>query len=258
MIGQFRSIWERRELLRFLVISELKAENMNKALGFAWSFLNPLLLLGIYTLLVVFIFDRGEPQFPILVFCALLSWRWFTQSLSHSATCISSRARLVQAVGFPLAILPLSIVIVGLCHLLFGFVILIPMLFVFEANITINVLWLPVLLLVQLVGTIGAALIVAVLGTYLSDLANVLQFVLRLGFYVSPVLYSIGARIPERYQTLYMLNPFAGLLESYKNVLVRGLPPSDYIVVAAGVAVVVFVVGFWYFARDQYRLVKAI
>jgi len=72
------------------------------------------------------------------------------------------------------------------------------------------------------------------------------------------ILYSVGDRIPENYQTLYMyVNPFAGLLESYKNVVVHGLPPSEYVVVAAALAVIVFFAGAWYFARDEYKLVKA-
>ena len=72
-------------------------------------------------------------------------------------------------------------------------------------------------------------------------------------------MYTATTRVPEGYQTLYMLlNPFGGLLESYKNILVRGLPPSHYVAVAAVMAVVVFMVGLWYFTRDEYKLVKAI
>jgi ABC-type polysaccharide/polyol phosphate export permease len=259
MIDQLRSIWQRREVLFYLVKYELKAENKNKVLGFLWSFLDPLLLLVTYIVLVVFIFQRSEPQFPILLFSALLSWRWFISSLSGSVNSVTSKVGLVRTVRFPLAILPLTKIIGGFFDLMFGFVILLPMLFIFEANFSVNMLWLPVLLLIQLIGTIGASLICAVLGTYLSDLTNIIQFVLRLWFYMSPVMYSVQSRIPERYQTIYwFVNPFAGLLESYKNILVRGLPPSEYVAVAAVMAVVVFVVGFWYFARDEHKLVKAI
>lgn len=259
MIEQLKSIWQRREVLIYLVKYELKAENKNKVLGFLWSFLDPLLLLGTYIVMVDFIFKRGEPQFPVLLFCTLISWRWFTSSLARSVNSVTSKVGLVRTVRFPLAILPLTGIITGLFDWLFGFVILLPMLFIFEANFSVNMLWLPVLLFIQLVFTIGASLVCAVLGTYLSDLTNIIQFVLRLWFYMSPVLYSVQTRIPERYQTIYwFVNPFAGLLESYKNILVRGLPPSEYVAVAAAMAVVVFVFGFWYFARDEHKLVKAI
>jgi lipopolysaccharide transport system permease protein len=260
MIEQIRKVWQRRELLWYIVKLQMKAENKNKLLGFAWSFLDPLLLLLVYIVLVSMIFGRGGPQFPILLFVSLISWRWFTSSLTRAVTSVTSKLGLVQSVRFPLAILPLSGIIVGFFDWLFGFAILVPMLFIFEASFTVNVLWLPVLLLIQFIGTVGACLIFAVVGTYLSDLGNILQFLIRLGFYLSPILYSVTDMIEsERLAMLYMiLNPFAGLLESYKNIVIRGVPPTEYALVGAAVACVVFLIGLWYFSRDEFKLVKAI
>lgn len=259
MTAQLKKIWRQRDLLYYIVRFQMKAENKNKILGFLWSFLDPLLLLVTYVLLVHYIFGRGGPQFPILLFIALLSWRWFASSLSRSVNSITSKVGLIQSVRFPLAILPISGITIGFFDWLFGFVILLPMLFIFEASFTVNILWLPVLLLIQLVGTIGACLIGAVLGTYLSDLSNILQFAIRIGLYLSPILYSVEDRIPERFSTLYMVaNPFAGILESYKNVLIRGIPPSEYVIVGTAIAFIVFLAGLWYFTRNEYKLVKAI
>jgi len=259
MIEQLKKVWQRRELLWYIVKFQMKAEKKNKVLGFAWSFLDPFLMLLVYIVLVSYIFQRGGPQFPVLLFTALISWRWFTSSLTRSVTSVTSKVGLIQSVRFPLAILPLSGIIIGFFDWLFGFVILLPMLFIFEASFTVNILWLPVLLLIEFVGIVGACLIFAVVGTYLSDLSNIIQFLIRLGFYLSPILYSVEDRVPESLTTLYLLlNPFAGLLESYKNVLIRGTPPSEYALVGTAVACVVFVVGLWYFSRDEHKLVKAI
>ena len=259
MIEQLRRVWQRRELLWYIVKLQMKAEKKNKILGFAWSFLDPLLLLIVYVVLIGYIFGRGGPQFPVLLFIALLSWRWFTTSLTRSVTSVTSKLGLVQSVRFPLAILPLSGIIVGFFDWLFGFVILVPMLFIFEASFTVNILWLPVLLLIQFVGTVGACLLVAVVGTYLSDLGNIIQFLIKLGFYLSPILYSIEGVIPGRLITPYMLlNPFAGLMESYKNVVIRGAAPNEYALWGAAIACVVFVIGLWYFSRNEYKLVKSI
>jgi ABC-type polysaccharide/polyol phosphate export permease len=259
MIEQYKAIWQRRDLLWYLVTSDIKAQRKNKVLGFLWSFLDPLLLMGTYTLLVVLIFKRDEPQFPVLLFCAILSWRWFATSLNRSVTSITSKTRIVQTTAFPRAVLPLTYVFNGLYDYLAGLIILIPLLFAFEATFSVHLLWLPLILFIQLVGTIGASLICAVLGTYLSDLTNILQFGIRLWFYLSPALYSVADTIPERFETTYMvLNPFAALFESYKNILVRGVAPNEYILVTAALAVVVFIIGSWYFAREEYKLVKAI
>jgi len=259
MIEQVKKVWQRRELLWYIVKLQMKAEKKNKVLGFAWSFLDPLLLFLTYMILVHVIFGRGGPQFPVLLFIALLSWRWFASSLQRSVTSVTSKVGLIQSVRFPLAILPLSGIIIGFFDWLFGFVILVPMLFIFEASFTVNILWLPVLLLIQFVGTVGACLIVAVVGTYLSDLGNIIQFVIRICFYLSPILYSIEGTVPERLRTLYLLgNPFAGLLESYKNVLILGTPPTEYALVGTAVGCVAFLVGLWYFSRDEHKLVKSI
>jgi len=259
MIEQLKNVWQRRELLYYIVKLQMKAENKNKVLGFVWSFLDPLLLLLVYIVLVSMIFKRGGPQFPVLLFISLLSWRWFASSLQRSVTSVSSKAGLVQSVRFPLAVLPLSGIIIGFFDWLFGFVILVPMLFIFEASFTVNILWLPVLLIIEFIGTVGACLIVAVVGTYLSDLGNILQFLIRLGFYLSPILYSVQGTIPDRLFGLYMvLNPFAGLLESYKNVLILGAPPNEYVLAGTAIGCVAFIVGLWYFSRNEYRLVKAI
>jgi ABC-type polysaccharide/polyol phosphate export permease len=133
------------------------------------------------------------------------------------------------------------------------------MLFIFEATLSVNILWLPVLLFIQFIGSIGICLIFAVWGTHLSDLGNIIQFVIRICFYLSPIMYSVVETVPERLRTLYMLgNPFAGLLESYKNVLILGIPPDEYALVGTGVCVILFWLGLWYFSRNEYRLVKAI
>ena len=259
MIEQLKSIWHRRELLWHIVKFQMKAENKNKLLGFAWSFLDPLLLLIVYVVLVGYIFGRGGPQFPVLLFTAMISWRWFTTSLRRSVTSVSSKVGLIQSVRFPLIILPVSGIVIGFFDWLFGFAILVPMLFIFEASFTLNILWLPVLLLIEFVGTVGACLIFAVVGTYFSDLGNIIQFLIRLGFYLSPILYSVKDVVPDRLLTPYMLiNPFAGLLESYKNVVILGLPPNEYVWWGTMIACIVFVIGLWYFSRNEYKLVKSI
>ena len=259
IIEQLKKVWQRREVLYYIVKLQMKAENKNKVLGFVWSFLDPLLLALTYIILVHYIFGRGGPQFPILLFAALLSWKWFASSLSRSVTCVTSKVGLIQSVRFPLAILPLSGIIIGFFDWLFGFVILVPMLFIWEASFTVNILWLPVLLLIQVIGTIGACLIVAVWGTYLADLSNIITFAIRIAFYLSPIIWAVEETLPERLTTLYMLgNPFAGLLESYKNVLVLGAPPNEYALVGTAVGCVAFLVGLWYFSRNEYKLVKSI
>ena len=117
---QGRSLLRNGTLLRYLVGSELKERYKNKALGFVWAVLDPFFMMLVYLLLVKVIFQRGGPQYPILLFSALLSWRWFAFSIANSVRTMVSNARLIQTVKFPLAVFPISRVYRRICQLSAG------------------------------------------------------------------------------------------------------------------------------------------
>jgi len=257
MFSQVRKLWEWRALLWHLVRVDLKLSYRNKVLGYLWSLIDPLMLMVVYVVLVQVIFHRGEPQYPILLFSALLAWRCFLSSTHESAVSITQAARLLQTVAFPKIVLPTKVVLSNAIQYVFGLGALIPMLIIMKAKITSYVLWLIPVFGLQLIFTYGIALIVSVAGVYFRDLQNILQFSLRMVWYLSPGLFSVTDRIPKHWQKIYMLvNPFAPLLETYKNILVRGQPPSPYLVVVIPVALVVMFLGLWLFSRKEYDLAK--
>ncbi len=253
-----KQLWNWRYLLWFLVKSDLKVAYKNKFFGFLWSILDPLMMMVVYVILVQYIFKRGGPQFPVLLFSALLAWRWFTYSLQQSVVSLTSRAKLIQAVAFPKIILPTQQVVTGFMKYLFSLIALLPMLFMFHARFTINLVWLPVVVLIQFVFTLGLSLILAIFGVYFRDLQNILQFGLRMWFYLSPGLYSVADRIPKHLQPIYMLNPFSALFNAYKNLLVRGIPPTFYIWITLGAGFLFLCFGLFLFARKESYLAKDI
>ena len=256
--NQIKALWDHRELVKCLVLSDLKVAYKNKLLGFLWTILDPLMMMGVYVLLVRVIFKRGGPQFPILLFTALLAWKWFTSSLSDSVVAITGKAKLIQTVYFPKVVLPVSKVLASFAEYLFSLLVLVPLLFIFRAKITLMVFWLPALLVVQMLFTIGASLLCSCLGVYFRDLENILRYSLRFWFYLSPGLYSVKDRIPVRFQSIYMLNPFAALFESYKNILVRGETPSNYMSIVVLISLAVLILGFIIFDRKEGKLAKDI
>lgn len=254
---QIRKLWKWRALLWYLVRVDLELSYRNKVLGYLWSLLDPLMLMVVYVLLVQVIFRRGEPQYPVLLFSALLAWRCFLHSTQEAATSITRMARLLQTVAFPKIILPTQVVLSNAAQYVFGLGALVPMLILMRAKITVHVLWLIPVFGVQLAFTYGVALIVAVVGVYFRDLQNILQSGLRMWWYLSPGLFSVADRIPERLQGVYMIvNPFSPLFETYKNILVRGEPPSQYLVAAAAIALAVMLCGLWLFAHKEYDLAR--
>lgn len=259
MIEPMRLLLARRELIKFFVIADLKRIYNNKILGFIWIILDPLMMMLVYTFLVVIIFHRGGPQFPVLLFSALLSWRWFTYSVTTSVKSITSRAKLIQTVKFPNVVLPLSRTFIGMINYLFGLLALIPLLFIFDVKLTINIFWLPILIFLQLFFTISVSIFFAAIGVYFRDLENILSFTLRLWFYLSPALYSVTDTIPNKYLNIYMLNPFAILFESYKNVLVRGIPPSIiYIYIFILFTIPLFLFSWHFFHKREPYFAKSL
>ncbi|PCJ81372.1 MAG: hypothetical protein COA57_14265 [Flavobacteriales bacterium] len=256
LFNEIKFLRKRNDLLKYLVSTEIKITYKNKTLGVLWSILDPFFMMLIYILLVAVIFQKGGPQFPILLFSVLLPWRWFVQSISAAARAMVGNAKLIQTVNIPKSALPISRVLISLVNYLMGCVVLIPMLFLFEANFSWHLLWFPVLILSQFIFTIGAVLIVSVVGVYFRDLQNIIQFVVRLWFYLSPALYSIND-IPQKYYHAYMvLNPFASLFASYKNVLVRGTAPNEYILWFTALGVILCIAGLAFFDKYSANITK--
>jgi ABC-type polysaccharide/polyol phosphate export permease len=245
-------------LLKYLVISNLKLAHRNLALGYLWWILNPLLWMLVYWLLVVGIFNRGEPNYPLFLLSAILPWRAFVTSVGQSMTCISGQERLIKQVSFPKAVLPLSVVLSNGVSLSFGLVILILAAILYGLPLTGYLLLLPIIALIQLSFTAGLAFMLSVFAVYFADIRNLMQFVLRIWLYLSPSLYSIE-RVPLRFRDVFMLNPFAPIFTSYRDVIMYGQPPEwRWLAVATVISLATLIIGFAFFIRHEQRLSKVI
>ena len=230
MKRQIKKVLKWRGLLFYLVIVDLKIAYKNKILGFLWSILDPLIMMIVYVILIQIIFKRGEPQFFALLFSSLLAWHWFIYSTNKAARAIVAKRGLIQTINFPRIILPIQHVITGLAKYLISLLALFPIFFIFGIHPGVQILWLPGIIFIQFIFTLGLAILVSIVGVYLRDLPNILQFGLRIWFYLSPVLFSVDHRIPLHFRFLYFLiNPFASIFNAYKNVMVRNLPPSHFL-----------------------------
>ncbi len=255
-LQEIKNIYAKRDLIRYMVLTELKTNYKGTILGFLWMLLDPLFMMLVYVVLVVIIFQRGGPQFPILLFSALIGWRWFVQSSSTSIKTFLTNGSLIQTINVPLSIFPISKIILSMISFLASFVALIPMLFIFDATINTNILWFPLLIICQLIFTIGISFIFSVAGIYFVDLSNIMQFIFKLWFYFSPALYEIAA-IPEKYRLYYMiLNPFAALFDSYKNVLVYGKPPNEYMILFLIEGIIFTYIGLKWIIKSRSFIVK--
>ncbi len=248
-----------RELVRNLVIRDLKARYKNSVLGFLWSLLNPLLMMLVFTVVFTVMLPSNIPNYPVFVLCALLPWNWFAGSLNGGINSVVGNANLVKKVYFPREALPLSVVLAQGVNFLLALPALFAMMLVFRIPFTAWLLLLPVVMLVQLVFSLGIALFVAALNVFFRDTGVIMEVLLQAWFFLTPVVYDIMV-LPESKLILghdvdvrraaFILNPMASIIANYRVILYWGSPPAfDFLIRTAVTSLVILVVGYWFFIR---------
>ncbi len=258
MLNSVSVHWERRDLLIQLVVSKLKLGKKDMALGYLWWVLDSLLLMGIYWVLVSVILQRGGPDYPLFILCGIVPFRALSVTASQSVTSVSSKFSLISQINFPRIYLPLSDVLANHVKLFVSFIVVLCAALFFSIVPGPHTLLLVVPFLIQVVMAAGIAMIFAITGVFLQDLKNIMQFVLRVWLYGSPVLYSIEL-VPESWRYLFWLNPMTPIIIMYRDVFMYGrLPQLEHLAIASLEAVILVVLGYALFARYEGRVLKAL
>ena len=260
MLANLRRLVGYRALIQSLVIRDLKARYRGSVLGFLWSFINPLLLLLVYSFVFLVLpttrGSTGEPAYPVFMFTGLLPWAWFSSSLLEASTVLVYGGNLIRKVLFPAEVLPLVTVIAGLVNFCLGLPILFGFIIYFGIPIVwSDLLWLPFVVLVQLTLTMGLALLVSVLTVHFRDLRDLLANVLTLWFFATPILYRLKQveALKPAVRHLMLLNPFVHVAHAYQEVLYEKGPYVDwqYLLIVAVLSLALLV--FAYFVFDRLR-----
>ena len=255
MLHNLRQLLRYRGLVQSLVARELKARYRGSVLGFFWSFINPLLLLLIYSFVFSVVLPGSHPSdlepYALFMFCGILPWTWFSSSLSESANVLISGGNLIKKVLFPAEILPIVTVLANMIHFFLGLPILAVFLIYYQAPLQISeVIWFPIVVLVQLVLTMGLALIISALTVHFRDIKDILSNLLTLWFFATPIIYAMN-QAPASGRRLLNVNPFTHLAISYQEILFYRGPFGHWKwLVATGLgSVVLFFVGYFLFDR---------
>ncbi len=255
MISNLRRVFRYRALISSLVARELKARYRGSALGFVWSFVNPLLLLLIYTFVFTIVLPGVHPPelepFALFLFCGILPWTWFSSSLLESANVLIAGGNLIKKVLFPAEVLPIVTVLAGLVHFCLGLPILAAFLIYYRVPVwPTDLLWFPLIVLIQLVLTTGLALLVSALTVHFRDVRDLLANLLTLWFFATPIIYPI-TQAPERVRRLLNLNPFTHLAIAYQEVLFTPGPFAQgrRLLALAVASIIVFLAGYFVFDR---------
>ena len=255
MLDNLRQLFRYRALIFSLVARELKARYRGSVLGFFWSFINPLLLLLIYTVVFTVVLPGAHPPelepFALFMFCGILPWTWFSSSLLESSNVLVAGGNLIKKVLFPAEVLPIVTVLAGLVHFCLGLPILAAFLIYYRVAVTpTDLLWFPLVVAIQLVLTVGLALLVSALTVHFRDVRDLLSNLLTLWFFATPIIYPI-TQAPERVRRLLNLNPFTHLAIAYQEVLFRPGPftQGTRLLAVGAASVVVFLFGYFVFDR---------
>ncbi|MGH9159905.1 MAG: ABC transporter permease [Vicinamibacteraceae bacterium] len=258
MIYNLRQLVRYRALIQSLVARELKARYRGSVLGFFWSFINPLLLLLIYTFVFSVVLPRpmnekGEElkHYALFLFCGLLPWTWFTASLTDAANSLLAGGNLIKKVLFPAEILPIVSVLANMMHFFFGLPILLAFLIYYQQPLhPAELLWFPIVVLVQLLLTLGVGVFLAALTVHFRDIRDILANLLTFWFFATPIIYEM-AFVPEKGQKFVNLNPFTHLAISYQEILYYDGPFGHWkwLFALAVAALLVFLVGYFFFDR---------
>ena len=247
-------IFERRRLTRYLVGAELKQTHADTLFGQLWWILDPLLQMAVYFVLVVIIFNRPTPGFPLFIFVAILPWKWFTASINEAMLSVTGRQALIRQIQFPKIILPTAAVVAGTMSFLFGLIALAIVYLFYLDRISIWLLCLPLIAAIQFVFTLALGILFSALNAFFRDIQNVLSHVLRLWFYLSPALYSLDV-IEKDHPTaaaILAYNPFAVLFESYRAVTYGTSAPNWIgLAILLAVSLVMLAVAIYLFKRVE-------
>lgn len=258
MISKLKELYRYRFLAYSLVIRELKVKYKGSVLGFFWSLLNPLVMLVVYTIAFKYIIRVRVENFPVFFLCAFLPWSYLQSSLSMSVGSIKDNGSLVKKVYFPREVLPLSIVFSNLVQFMLTFLILIPALFIFKIDLGLPLLWLPVIILFQTGFNLGLSFFFSAFNVFFSDVKHLLEIFLQIWFWLTPIIYPVSF-VPERFQSLYRLNPAVLFVEGYRDILLRNKGISiNQCVWLLIVAVLFFVLGHLFFNHYNKRFAEEI
>ena len=253
--GQYwKDLWRYRELFYFLAWRDILVRYKQTVIGMAWALIRPFLTMVVFT--VVFgklakLPSEGAP-YPILVFAAMLPWQFFANALSECGNSLIGNANLISKVYFPRLIVPASAVVVSFVDFMISGMILLGLMAWYDFVPGWRILMLPLFIAIAAGASMGAGLWLASLNVQYRDFRYIVPFIVQFGLYISPVGFS-STIVPQQWRFLYSLNPMVGVIDGFRWAILGGdsnlyLPGFT---LSAGLVMLLFISGVWYFRRIE-------
>lgn len=232
-----------------LVRRDLRGRYKGSVLGFAWTFINPLLQLCVYTLVFTQVMRMNIDRYYLFLFVALIPWIALATSVTGGSTCITNQAAMVTKIYFPRQILPINVVTTNFINMLLCMIVVL-LVCLFTVGINLAVLWylIPVIL-TEYILALGLALIVSGITVYFRDMEHFLAIFVMAWQFLSPVMYSENM-VPERFKTIFSLNPMTSVITAFRDILYyKRAPELGTMLLALCMGCGFLVIGFLLFSR---------
>ncbi len=232
----------------------IRGRYQQSLLGWLWAIVQPIASVIIFSVIFTkFVpVNTGGIPYPVFSYVAVVPWTFFASSLSDMAQSLVLNMNLITKIYFPREALVIATMMARLLDFGIAAVLLIALIFMFHVPIfPMGWVMLPVILLLQLILVTGLGLITSALNIFYRDVQPILILTVQLWFYASPIIYPV-TMVPEKYRVFYYLNPMAGILESYRDILLRQSLPGYYLIISGLFSIVVFLIGYWFFKRVEF------
>ena len=244
-------LWRYRELLYFFVWRDLKVRYKQTVLGAAWAILQPFLTMVVFSIFFGRLAEvpSDDLPYPVFAYSALVPWTFFANGLTQAANSVVSNAGMVKKIYFPRLTLPVATVMAGVVDFALALVVLIGMMFFYQIVPTGNIVWLPLLLLLALVTSLGASLWFAALNVRFRDVRYIVPFLVQFWLFMTPIAYP-SSLVPEQWRLIYSLNPMVGVVEGFRWALLGSdTTPGPIMIVSSLVALFLLLGGTIYFRQ---------
>lgn len=258
-VGIATHLWNYRDLIRQLTWREIAGRYKGSYLGLGWSFIQPLIMLGVYTFVFSVIFnarwgiDPGESRatFALALFIGLITFGIFAEMTNSAPSLVLGNANYVKKAVFPLEILPLVKLLSALVNALFSLTVLFAGILLINHGIHWTAVLLPLVWLPMLLFTLGCGYFLASLGVFVRDIGTLIGVVTTMLFFLTPIFYPISA-IPQGFRFIYRINPLALFVEDARRVVLWGLFPDwSWFFFGLALSVAAFMFGFLWFMKSK-------
>lgn len=246
----FKELYAYREMIFSLVRRDLKGRYKGSVLGFMWTFINPLLQLGVYTMVFSLIMRNGIEDYYLFLFVALIPWIFFSTSLAGGSSCIWAQQDMVKKIYFPREVLPIAFVTSQFVNMLLSFLVVFGVLIISGKGLNLAALmYLPIIMLVEYVMALSVAMLFSAVTVYLRDIEYLTGIVTMAWQFLSPVMYSAD-QVPQEVLWIFNLNPMTSVITAYREILYYGNAPKlGTLVTAIMFGVIVLIIGVTVFGR---------